>query len=105
MGNYKIKGICDDARIKYGWGRTYDPFFELNKPKSEKDPYEKICPFSFKEQNLIVAELPDHWKPFFRFAFASGLSQGEQVSLKLGDIDWKKKTMRIERALTRNKED
>jgi integrase len=97
--------ICDDARIKYGWGRTYDLFFGFNKPKSEKDAYEKIFPFSIKEQKLIIAALPDHWKPFFRFAFASGLSPGEQVALKPSDIDWQKKTIKIERAMTRDEND
>lgn len=97
--------ICKDAAIKYGWGGTYDPFFGFNKPKSEKDAYEKIFPFSIEEQKLIVAELPYHWNPYFRFAFASGLSQGEQVALKASDIDWKEKTVNIERAMTRDEND
>ena len=100
-----LRIICKDVAIKYGWGGTYDPFFGFINPKGEKDAYEKIFPFSVEEQNLIIAKLPDHWKPFFRFAFASGLSQGEQVALKTGDIDWKKKTIRIERAMTRDEND
>lgn len=100
-----LRIICKDAAIKYVWGGSYDPFFGFVNPKTEKDAYEKIFPFSVEEQKKIIANLPDHWKPFFRFAFASGLSQGERVALKPGDIDWKKKTVRIERAMTRDEND
>jgi integrase len=97
-----LRMICKDAAIKYGWGGMYDPFFGFKKPKAEKDAYEKIFPFSKNEQKKIITELPNHWKPFFRFAFASGISQGEQVALKLENIDWDNKTVRIMRAMTRD---
>jgi len=44
--------------------------------------------------------LPDHWKPYFRFAFCSGLRQGEQIALKPGDIDWSKGLLHVRRAMT-----
>ena len=97
-----LKLITKDAAIKYGWGGFYYPFFGFKMPKNNRDAYDKIDPFSLKEQGCIIAELPGHWKPYFRFAFASGISQGEQIALKSKDIDWKKKTVRIERAMTRD---
>jgi len=97
-----LKMICTDAAIKYGWGGSYDPFFGFEMPKCGRDAYEKIFPFSPEEQELIITALPDHWKPFFRFAFASGLSQGEQIALKITDINWGNRTVRIKRAMTRD---
>lgn len=100
-----LRMICEDAAIKYGWGGSYDPFFGFKIPERNADSYEKIFPFSAEEQDRIIAELPEHWKPYFLFAFASGISQGEQVALKPTDIEWEKKTVRIERAMTRDEND
>ncbi|MBL6996553.1 Arm DNA-binding domain-containing protein, partial [Desulfobacula sp.] len=100
-----LRKICKNAAIKWGWGGSYDPFFGFSKPKSDEDAYEKIFPFSIEKQDRIVTELPEHWQPYFRFAFASGISQGEQVALKLTDIDWKKETVQIKRAMTRDEND
>jgi integrase len=97
-----LKMICKDAAIKYGWGGMYDPFFGFEMPKSDKDAYEKIYPFSVEEQDRIIAELPDHWNPYFRFAFASGISQGEQIAVKPEVINWNKGTISIRRAMTRD---
>jgi len=97
-----LKMICKDAAIKYGWGGICDPFFGFEMPKSDKDAYEKIFPFSVEEQNRIIANLPDHWNPYFRFAFASGISQGEQTAIKPEVIDWQKETISIQRAMTRD---
>lgn len=100
-----LKMVCHDAAIKYGWGGSYDPFFGFKMPKNNKDAYEKIFPFSIEEQKRIIATLPNHWKPYFRFAFASGISQGEQTGLKSTDINWVKKTVCIERGMTRDEND
>jgi len=97
-----MKMICKDAAIKYGWGGLYDPFFGFEMPKSDKDAYEKIFPFSVVEQDRIIDELPEHWKPYFRFALASGISQGEQAAIKPVVIDWEKGTIFIQRAMTRD---
>ena len=94
-----MKMICKDAAIEYDWGNTYNPFYGFKK-LPESDPYEKILPFSTGEQGSLVAELPDHWKPYFQFAFRSGLRQGEQIGLKPGDIDWSKRLLHIRRAIT-----
>ena len=98
-----LKMICKDAAIEYGWGSAYNPFFGFKRLR-EDDAYEKIFPFSIAEQNRLIANLPDHWKPYFLFAFCSGVRQGEQIAIKPGDISWSKKTLRICRAITRNED-
>jgi len=97
-----MKIICKDAAIKYGWGSIYNPFFGFKRLSPDSDSYEKIFPFSLEEQAVLVAHLPDHWKPYFLFAFRSGLRQGEQIGLKPGDIDWGKKLVHVRRAITLN---
>ena len=94
-----LRMICQGAAIEYGWGNTYNPFFGFKK-LPEGDPIEKIHPFSVEEQRQLIAEVSPHWKPYFKFAFCSGIRQGEQNALKLGDIDWSKKLLHISRAMT-----
>jgi integrase len=96
-----LKMICRDASIEYGWGSTYNPFYGF-KRLPEDDPYEKLFPFTLDEQNKIIQNLPDHWKPYFDTAFKIGLRQGEQLAIKPADIDWTKGLLRIRRAITRN---
>jgi integrase len=94
-----MKMICKDVAIAYQWGSGYNPFFGFKK-LPETDPYEKILPFSIQEQDRLVSQMSDHWKPYFRFAFSSGLRQGEQIGLKPEDIDWEKGLLNISRAIT-----
>lgn len=94
-----LKMICKRAAIRYNWGRMYDPFFAYTK-LGEEDHTAQVTPFDIKEQKLIISVLPKHWKPYFQFAFCSGLRQGEQMALKLKDIDWPKNTIQIRRAMT-----
>ncbi|MBU1417313.1 MAG: site-specific integrase [Proteobacteria bacterium] len=94
-----LKMICKRASIRYNWGRMYDPFFAYTK-LGEEDHTAQVNPFDIKEQKLIISVLPKHWKPYFQFAFCSGLRQGEQMALKLKDIDWSKNTIQISRAMT-----
>src|SRR5665647_2312042 len=71
-----LKTICKHARKTFKW-IGYDPFYDFEKLQ-ERDAYEKIMPFSIKEQRSLIENMPDHWKPYFQFAFCSGLRQGEQ---------------------------
>ncbi len=96
-----MKMICTDAAIEYGWGAVYNPFFGFKK-LPENDSYEKVIPFSIKEQAELLTILPDHWKPYFETAFKLGLRQGEQIALKAEDIDWSEGILNIKRAATRN---
>jgi integrase len=52
------------------------------------------------KESRQINKLPDHWKPYFRFAFSSGLRQGEQIALKPRDIDWSKGFLHVRRAMT-----
>ena len=96
-----FKLICKDAAVEYGWGAAYNPFFGF-KNLSMNDPIETISPFTLDEQQKILKHLPKHWKPYFKFAFASGLRQGEQLAIKASDIDWGRKTLTIRTAFTRD---
>lgn len=98
-----LKMICKSAAIEYGWGNSYSPFFGFKK-LPQGDPYEKIFPFSIEEQRKLISQIPDHWKPYFRFAFCSGLRRGEQIGLKPEDIDWENKVLHIRRAITLNED-
>jgi integrase len=93
-----LKQICKSAALEYGWGSGYNPFFGFK--ILPVDAYEKIQPFSLAEQQKLLTALPNFWKPYFQFAFSSGLRQGEQIGLKAEDIDWKNKVVHIRRAIT-----
>ena len=95
--------ICKDASIEYGWGSTYNPFYGF-KRLPENDPYENLFPFSLDQQNKIIQNLPDHWKPYFDTAFKIGLRQGEQLALISDDIYWGKDLLHIKRAITRDED-
>ena len=64
------------------------------------DTYEKIFPFTPEEQILIITLLPDHWIPYFEFAFTSGVRQGEQRAIKIENIDWENRAILIKHAIT-----
>ena len=57
-----------------------------------------------EEQQRIIANMRDHWKPYFSFAFCCGLRHGEQIGIKPGDIDWEKALLKIRRAITLDEE-
>ena len=94
-----LKMICKHVAIEYGWGRAYDPFFGFKK-LVEEDSIREIKPFTIEEQHMLINMLSEHWKPYFVFAFCSGLRPGEQLALKSKDIDWNTRILNIERALT-----
>ncbi len=98
-----IKMICKNAAIEYSWGSSYNPFFGFKK-LPEGDSYDDLFPFSVEEQEKIIDSLSNQWKPYFKFAFSSGLRQGEQIAIKPEDIDWDKKIIKISRAVTRDEE-
>lgn len=95
-----LKMVCKSAAIEYDWGRKYDPFFGFKK-LPEDDAYESIFPFSVSDQGKLIDSMPEHWKPYFRFAFCSGLRPGEQFALKPADIDWSKQVIHVRNAITR----
>jgi integrase len=94
-----LKMICKSAAIEYQWGSIYNPFFG-HKKLPEYDSYEGIFPFSVVEQKTMIDQVPDHWRPYFRFAFSSGLRPGEQIALKPDDIDWQNKVLHVRSSMT-----
>jgi integrase len=96
-----FKMICRQAAIKYRWGVDFNPFFGYSNLPENASNYQ-IRPFSLDEQQNILQELPEHWKPYFRVAFGLGLRQGEQLALKSSDIDFSKGLLTICKAMTLN---
>lgn len=94
-----LKCLCKSAAIDFGWRGSNDPFFGWKKLK-EEDSYDNVHPFTLNEQQMLIEALPAHWKPYFMFAFATGLRIGEQIALKQADIDWEKGEVCINRAIT-----
>lgn len=97
-----LKMICKSAANEFMWC-SYNPFFGFKKLQ-EGDSYEKIMPFTINEQKILIEKMAEHWKPFFQFAFCSGLRQGEQIGIKPDDIDWAKKILHIRRAITKDED-
>lgn len=93
-----LKMICHDVAAKYGWGQTYNPFFDWKKLRETKR--EKVFPFSPMEQRQLREALPEHWRPYFDFAFCAGPRPGEQVAIEAGDIEWDKRLLHIRQAVT-----
>lgn len=94
-----FKMMCRDAAIKFGWGANYNPFFGFKKLPEKSSTY-VINPFSLDEQKMIIDNLPPHWRPYFRFAFCSGLRQGEQFALRASGVNWDKGHVTISTAMT-----
>jgi integrase len=94
-----LKMICRTVAISSKWENAFNPFFGFKK-LPENDAYEDIFPFAIREQKYLIDHLPDHWKPYFRFAFCAGLRCGEQIALKPEDIDSENGVLRICRAVT-----
>lgn len=94
-----LKTICKNAAVEYGWGTTYNPFFGFKK-LPECDPCEHIFPLSTDGQDKLISVMPMHWRPYFFFAFCSGLRQGEQAGLKEKDINFSKRPLQVRRGMT-----
>ena len=94
-----LKMICRTVAISFRWENAFNPFFGFKK-LPENDAYDGIYPLSLAEQQRLIRHLPDHWKPYFRFAFCAGLRAGEQIALSPEDIDWGKGVLHISRAVT-----
>lgn len=94
-----LKMICRTAAISHKWENAFTPFFGFKK-LPENDAYEDISPFSLGEQRQLIDHLPDHWKPFFGFAFCAGLRGGEQIAIKPEDLALENGVLHIRRAVT-----
>jgi len=98
-----LKMICKQTAIRFNWGASYNPFFGYRNLPDDSNRY-KIEPFTIDEQQRIVQVLPEHWKPYFQFAFCSGVRQGEQFALRASDVHWSQGVIAITKALTLDEE-
>jgi integrase len=76
--------IATHAAGAYEWA-DYKPFLGY-KPLPNIDPYDAIHPFTRDEQDLIFRALPQYWRPYVDFAFASGVSVGELNAIRPNDV-------------------
>lgn len=60
-------------------------------------------PFEWDEMEAVLANMaakyPDPVWSYYEFAFSTGLRPSEQIALTWGDIDWRRKKAKIERAV------
>jgi integrase len=91
--------MCKDAAVRYGWNSSFNPFFGYRKLPKNTSEYE-IHPFTIEEQRIIIDKLDDHWKPFFLIAFRTGLRQGEQLALRVTDVDLETARLHVRQTLT-----
>lgn len=101
--NQALKGITEITPFFHRMKLSSSPFFGFNK-LDEENTQDKIDPFSLEEQAGIIANMSDHWKLYFRFAFCSGLRCGEQISLRVHDLNLANNSLMICRAMTLNEE-
>jgi len=98
---YELLGRIFKEAIK----RDYilkNPMINVEKPKSEQLD-EKIEAFSVDEQKafLKVIEKETVYQDIFIIALYTGMRMGEILALKKEDIDWKNKTIHVQRTLTK----
>ena len=83
---------------------AYDLELLTRLPKIKKDkelPAKQICPLSEEEVRLFLAKTPVEYFATFAFAFATGVRvPGELSALKVGDVDFRIKKVRIGRTFS-----
>lgn len=79
----------------------FDPLLGVRVPRAEQDEPD---PFTQAEIDAILAI--DHYRQgeqnMVKFAFWSGLRPGELVALAWEDVDWRRGSVRVQRALSRD---
>jgi integrase len=81
-----------------------NPLEKITAPKLQKNiKVEEVDPFSENELNQIVAHANGYMKNFIKFMASTGMRPGEIIALKWKDIDFKKRTIRVERTRLRAK--
>jgi len=92
-----LSGILQEA--------LFDEVIEKNPCKMIRQPkYYKptIKPFSPGEVHLIMENCPDHnFKYYVAIAFYTGMRSGEIIGLKKTDIDFDKRTIKVQRTRSR----
>ncbi len=93
-----LRGMLEDAFVDGVIDRN--PMHRIrNLEIRQEDPE----PFSFEEQNRILAALPDQGRNLMQFAFWTGLRTSELIALEWGDIDRIRNTAYVQRACVRGR--
>lgn len=81
-----------------------NPLEKVTAPKVQNNiKIEEINPFTEKELNQIIEHANGYMKNFIKLMVGTGLRPGEIISLKSIDIDFKKRTIKVERTRLRSK--
>ena len=94
----QLKRIAKHAAEKFDWC-NYVAFSSYKKLK-EKPTFEDINPFTLDEQKAVIQTIDPFWRPYVDFAFASGLSAGEQDALPTTHVNLNKRQFRVQFAAT-----
>ena len=81
-----------------------NPLEKVTAPKVQNNfKIEEINPFTEKELNQIIEHANGYMKNFIKLMAATGMRPGEIVALKWSDINFQKRTIKVERTRLRSK--
>ncbi len=81
-----------------------NPLEKVTAPKVQNNfKIEEINPFTEKELNQIIEHANGYMKNFIKLMAATGMRPGEIIALKWSDIDFEKRTIKVERTRLRSK--
>ena len=81
-----------------------NPLEKVTAPKVQNNiKIEEINPFTEKELNQIIEHVNGYMKNFIKLMAATGMRPGEIIALKWSDIDFEKRTIKVERTRLRSK--
>ena len=81
-----------------------NPLEKVTAPKVQNNiKIEEINPFTEKELNQIIEHANGYMKNFIKLMAATGMRPGEIIALKWSDIDFEKRTIKVERTRLRAK--
>jgi integrase len=111
VGNKRIANILSPLRVALQ-DATHDELIENNPlygwnyhRKEAPKPVDDVDPFTASEQASILGELKGAAYNQVLFSFWTGIRPSELVALEWGDIDWKRGTVRINKAITQHSDE
>lgn len=92
-----LRGVFEDARRDGMIDKSpADGIKNLRHQPPQPDPFEA------DEVSALLAHMEEHYPEpvlnYFEFAFQTGMRPSEIISLRWGDVDWKKRRARVSRA-------
>ena len=121
LDRYANKNFPEFQNIKIDFDNKYKEFIDIEKrlskikddeknledlkefAKFEIAKIEEINPFTEKELNHIIEHANGYMKNFIKLMAATGMRPGEIIALKWSDIDFEKRTIKVERTRLRAK--